>query len=266
MLTPMSYYVITPSYLIQFAGDLSTAQIQKKEELVTYFTGHFHNLLQSCDPLTQCDSDLISILHEHIDTTSPDELQILMSQPCPGRYITKDVISKYLKNQDIPYEPLYDLVAQHFSRLSHIPKYCTIFTEKGLTDLLENRVLEDLPPQYVPPLEASDVIHMLRQLLDDMKNGNLSGCIAKPMQLQVPDYLSIYVNSTTGIHIYSTNSFIFGAYCCNIHITEESLCHIFHDFVQSLPGSPMVYSADDSIHLLEQRLEEAERKAIMDGI
>ncbi len=259
-LTPMSYYIITPDYLIQFSGDLSTAQIQNKTELVEYFTGHFHNLLQCCDLLTRCDTDLVSILHEYIDTTSPDELQILMTQPCPGRYITQDVIAKYLKSQDFPYEPLFHLVDQHFSSLRQIPKYYTVFTEKGLTDLLENRSLADLPPEYVPPLEKADVINMLRQLMEDIRNGHLTGLITRPMQLQLPDYLSIYVNSTTGIHIYSTNSFIFGAYCCNIHITEESLCNIFYDFVQSLPGSPMVYSTEDCLRLLEQRIEEHDKK------
>ena len=259
-LTPMSYYIITPDYLIQFAGDLSTAQIQKRNELVEYFTSHFHNLLQCCDPLTRCDTDLISILNEYIDTTTPDELQILMAQPCPGRYITRDVIAKYLKSQTFPYEPLFDLVEQHFSRLRQIPKYYTVFTEKGLTDLLEHRSLADLPPEYVPPLEKEDINNMLRQLMNDIRNGSLNGLITRPMQLQLPDYLSIYVNSKTGIHIYSTNSFIFGAYCCNIHITEESLCNIFYDFVQSLPGSPMVYSTEDCLHLLEQRIEESEKR------
>ena len=259
-LTPMSYYIITPNYLIQFAGDLSTAQIQKKTELVEYFTSHFHNLLQCCDPLTRCDTDLVSILHKYIDTTSPDELQILMAQPCPGRYITQDVIAKYLKNQNFPYEPLFDLVEQHFSRLRQIPKYYTVFTEKGLMDLLENRSLADLPPEYVPPLEKEDINNMLRQLMDDIRSGNLTGLITRPMQLQLPDYLSIYVNSKTGIHIYSTNSFIFGAYCCNIHITEESLCNTFYDFIQSLPGSPMVYSTEDCLRLLEQRIKENEKK------
>lgn len=259
-LTPMSYYIITPNYLLQFAGDLSTAQIQKKEPLVEYFTEHFHNLLECCDPLTQCDTDLVSVLHEYIDSTSPNELQILMAQPCPGRYITKDIIAKYLKHQDLPYEAVFHLVEQHFSRLRQIPKYCTIFSEKGLTDLLENRILEDLPPEYVPPLEQTDIIGMLRQLQDDIRTGRLTGLITRPMQLQLPDYLAIYVNPTTGLHIYPTNAFLFGAYCCNIHITEKTLCNIFYDFVQSLPGSPMVYSTDHCLQLLEQHINDLENK------
>ena len=102
------------------------------------------------------------------------------------------------------------------------------------------------------PLEKEDINNMLRQLMDDIRSGNLTGLITRPMQLQLPDYLSISVSAQNKINIYPTNAFLFGTYCCNIHISDESLCRIFQDFVQSLPGSPMVYSKEDCLKLLDQ--------------
>lgn len=260
-LSPMSYYIVTPHYLIQIAEDLSTAQIREGEELVNCYSVFFQNLLLSCEPLTQCSSDIMGVLHEYITSTSPDTLQVMMTQPCPGRYITKDVILKYLKSDDMPYEQMFSLVEHHFSVLGNISKnYVTIFTEKGLMDLMKTRVLADLPPQYVPPLDAADIRQMMRMLHDEIDRGTIQGLIVRPGTLQLPDYLAIYVNPKTGLHIYTTNAFVFGAYCCNIHITEESICRLFQDFVQSLPGSPMVYSKEDTLHLIEQHISEMDTK------
>lgn len=97
---------------------------------------------------------------------------------------------------------------------------------------------------------------MLQALHDEIEHGTIQGLIVRPMNLQLPDYLSLYADSKSGIHIYTTNRFLFGAYCCNIHIYEESLCRVFLDFIQSLPGSPMVYSKEETLHLLEQYIAE----------
>ena len=176
-----------------------------------------------------------------------------MSQPCPGRYITKDVIQKYLNSDDMPYEQMYQLVENHFSVLRQIKKnYVTIFTEKGLEDLIRNCVLQDLPPQYVPPLDAADIKSMLQSLYEEIDKGTVEGLIVRPTYLKIPDYLSFYMAPETGIHIYTTNAFIYGAYCCDIHIAETSICKMFSDFVQGLPGSPMVYSKEETLGLLRQ--------------
>ena len=117
---------------------------------------------------------------------------------------------------------MYSLVEQHFSVLRQISQnYLTIFTEKGLADLVTSCVLQDLPPQYVPPLDPEDI------------------------------RLSLYVTPAE-LHIYTTNAFVFGAYCCNIHIQEPSLCRIFTEFIRTLPGSHLVYSQEETMNLLEQ--------------
>ena len=92
---------------------------------------------------------------------------------------------------------------------------------------------------------------ILRIVRNDMVTSD-GTYITRPTQLKLPDYLSISVSAKNKINIYPTNAFLFGAYCCNIHISDESLCRIFQDFVQSLPGSPMVYSKEDCLKLLDQ--------------
>lgn len=254
-LHPLGHYLITPHYLIQFDEYLSVAQIQQNRELVEYFRNSFLNLLQHCEPLTHCSTNIMEVLQEYIHHSSPDSLQVLMSQPCPGRYITREIIAKYLRSNDMPYQQMFELVDHRFAMLRQVEKhYCTVFTQEGLLDLLKTGVLEDLPPEYVPPLKQEDIQGMLRQLREEIAQGRVLGLITRPLYLQLPRYLSIYADERTGLHFYTTNDFVYGAYCCNIHITEESICRAFLDFFQSLPGSPMVYSREDTLAILDRQL------------
>ena len=250
--SPLIYYIITPSCLLQISEDLSTARISDNTELISYYRNFFQTKLQNCDLLIQCSSNIMEVLQEYIDGTSPDALQVFMSQPCPGRYITPEIIQKYLNSDDMPYHPMYDLVEKHFSVLRQDQiTYLTVFTEKGLSDLTQTHVLQDMPPQYVPPLEPDDIRQMLTALYKEISDGTISGLILRPTHLQLPDYLTLYVTSA-GLHIYTTNAFVFGAYCCNIHIQEPSLCRIFTEFIKNLPGSPLVYTKEETLNLLKQ--------------
>ena len=125
---------------------------------------------------------------------------------------------------------------------------------QGIHDLI---VHDYGPGRVMISLHAEVPAHGdIMALHDEIEHGTIQGLIVRPMNLQLPDYLSLYADSKSGIHIYTTNRFLFGAYCCNIHIYEESLCRVFLDFIQSLPGSPMVYSKEETLHLLEQYIAE----------
>lgn len=57
---------------------------------------------------------------------------------------------------------------------------------------IQNGILQDLPPQYVPPLEPSDVKMMLTELYKETEDGTITSLIVRPTVLQIPEYLSIY--------------------------------------------------------------------------
>lgn len=90
--SPLIYYIITPSCLLQISEDLSTARISDNTELISYYRNFFQTKLQNCDLLIQCSSNIMEVLQEYIAGTSPDTMQVFMSQPCPGRYITPAII------------------------------------------------------------------------------------------------------------------------------------------------------------------------------
>lgn len=56
-----------------------------------------------------------------------------MTQPCTGRYYTKELIEKYVK-QEMPYrKELIEMSIERFSVLANLQSnYYTVFTEAGI--------------------------------------------------------------------------------------------------------------------------------------
>ena len=85
-----------------------------------------------------------------------------------------------MKAPNLPYDTMFHLVEKHFSVLRNIQKnYVTIFSEKGLSAFIQNGILQDLPPRYVPPLEPSDVKMMLTELYKETENGTITSLIVR---------------------------------------------------------------------------------------
>ncbi|MCD8050357.1 MAG: hypothetical protein LUE89_01590 [Clostridiales bacterium] len=250
---PLNYYLITPRYMIHLSRDLSTAEVHTLKPLIRLFSDHFQRLLERCDLLTTCTSSILDVLRRYTELTSPDNSFFLLSQPCFGRYITSAFIQKYLRTDGtIPLETLSSVGEERFSLLRKVEKdYYTIFSEEGLQLFIDTGVLIEMPPEYVPPIEPADRLLFLTQLRREMEEGTVVGLIVRPSYLRLPDYLEVYVDAEGRIHFDTTNRFLYGAYCCDLRLSEEYLCRAFRQFFQSLPNSKMVYPKKDALRILD---------------
>ncbi|MCD7866496.1 MAG: hypothetical protein LUG54_10945 [Clostridiales bacterium] len=261
-LNPLNYYIVTPGFLIQLSWDFSTALIRTSSKLITYFDNYIQYLLEQCDPLANCSSDIMEILNRYILETDPESLLFMTSQPCLGRYFTASVISKYMRPVErIPYQAMFDAVEKRYSSLGKIQKrYYTIFSEKGLQHFIDTGVLTELPAQYALPIVPEDRVRFLTNLRDEIASGNVVGLIARPSRLHLPDDIFLYSDAKGCIHFDTTESFIYGAYSCDIHISEKNICEAFREFFLSLPDSYLVYTKEDTLRILENGIQKLTNK------
>lgn len=128
--SPLIYYIITPSCLLQISEDLSTARISDNTELISYYRNFFK---RNCKTAISSSSAVL-ILWKSFRNTLPALHRI----PCRF-YVTalsRTLYNtcnhqKYLNSNDMPYHPMYELVEQHFSVLRQDQiTYLTVFTEK----------------------------------------------------------------------------------------------------------------------------------------
>lgn len=265
-LNPLNYYIVTPHYLILMSQDQSTALIQQSKRLVSYFSNHFTRLMDHCDPIVSFAMTLPEILN--VSTTMLDQNGSLcvMSQPCFGRYLTPEKIAKYLHGTEALPEEMYSAVVSHFTQVQTIEKnFSSIFSEKGLRRFIETGQITEMPPAFVTPIDPPDRILFLTQLREDIAADRVIGRIARQSVLSIPDYLTLYIDTSGSIWMDTTADFIHGAYYCNIHITERSISRAFLDFFRSLPGSQLVYSKEETLRILDEGVQGLQRHRNPDG-
>ncbi len=256
-LNPLNYYIVTPNFLVQLSQDFSTALIQTSKKLITYFTNRIQYLLEQCDLLTHCSSDILEILKLYNSNNDPEKLLFITSEPCLGRYFTAPMISKYMRpDPAIPYQIMFEAVENRYSSLGKIDKnYYTIFTEEGLQNFIKTGILAELPARYARPRNQTARLLIIKKLRDEIISGKVIGLITRPSRLRLPDTMLMYSDAKRRIHFDTTEKFIYGAYSCDIHISEEHICEAFHDFFLSLVNSQMVYTKEDTLHILESGIQ-----------
>ncbi|MCC8127450.1 MAG: hypothetical protein LIO92_08630 [Clostridiales bacterium] len=254
-INPLNYYIITPHYLILIAQDQSSAYVHRSNQMIRLYSDYFQELKINCEPLTSFPADVPAVLEKYASFTRPKGSFTLMSQPCFGRYYTPELIAKYLRCSDDCRPSLYEATIRRFSLVQNIDKdFYTVFSEKGLQYFAETGILLEMPPEYTPAIDLDDRRLLLSQLREDIASGNIIGLIARPSYLHLPDYLFLYADPDGDTIFDTTTNYIYGAYYCDIHISEKSVCRAFQDFFRSLPGSQLVYPQEDTLRILDETI------------
>lgn len=233
------------------------AHVVADEALARVYCDRVEATAALCPPLNSYTSEPAAVLDSYMDGTGTDGYFTIMSQPCPGRYYTRELVERYLV-PDAPHRAeLVELCDRRFGRLRELSgPYCTIFTEEGLRALAHTGVLADLPAEMVPPIDVDTRLAFLSALRADIAADVVTGCMADPGELSIPPYLTFTADATYGLHVYATQGFEGGAYVCNVHIAEPGIGRAFRDFIQLLPMSRCVYAKERTLAMFDELIAE----------
>ena len=256
-LDPMPYFFVTPHCLVRLDSQLSAARFESSPQMIRLYENHFSQLLGECQPLNSYSNDLEHILDSYMKGTDAGSYYTMMTQPCLGRYYTRERIQRHFRPNVPNREALVEMSDQRFARLRELEgDYYTIFTEDGLRELARTGVAADLPPELILPIDRPTRIELLTSFRDDIQAGRIHGCIADMEKLPIPPYLTLTCDPKFGVHLYATQGFIGGAYACNLHIEESGIGRAFSSFIRALPESKYVYPTQRTLEILDQLLLE----------
>lgn len=252
-LNPFPHFIITPHFLISMNSDYSIAYINTDSSIIRFYQKQFEQTKSECQPLISYSDNPLDILSTYMDNTDKTGYFTMMSQPCMGRYYTRSMIEKYIR-QDLPYRSsLIEMGVQRFSVLAEQnTNYYTIFTEDGISQFVKDGIIADLPSAQVLPLEPADRLLMLKQLRKDISDNLVYGYLADMVQLEIPPYLTFTCDPRFGLHVYAINGFVGGSYTCNLHISAANIGNVFCDFIRFLPNSKYVYSKEQTLEILDK--------------
>lgn len=249
----LPYYVITPNYLITLSEDMSAAYIHCDPALISYYRRQFEKTVEECQSLVSYSADPFEVLSSYMGSTDQDSYYTVMTQPCIGRYYTREFIERYVKKELPYYRELVEMSVQRFSILRQLQSnYYTVFTESGLERFARDGIIADLPSALVLPIEPADRHGLLTALRQDIADGTVCGLIADPDLLAIPQYLTFTCDPCHGVHMYALDEFIGGGYTCNLHITAANLGTAFCDFIRFLLNSKYVYTREQTLAVLDR--------------
>lgn len=251
-LQPFPYYIVTPDCLLLLTRDYSAVYISLEPSLIQFYQKQFDQVKSECQPLISYSNEPLAVLSTYMDNTDESGYFTMMTQPCTGRYYTREIIEKYMR-RDLPYRrELIEMGVERFSSLAELQSnYYTVFTESGIEQFVKDGYIADLPKAQVLPLNRGDRILMLEQLRNDIEKDIVCGCIADSDQLLIPQYLTFTCDPKHGLHIYAVDGFVNGGYTCNLHIGAANIGQIFCSFIRFLPNSKYIYSKEQTLTILD---------------
>ena len=260
-LYPFPYFIIAPNHLISINQDYSVAYIHTDDSLIQFYRKQFNQIKSDCQPLISYSDNWADILSSYMDNTDTTGYFTMMSQPCMGRFYTREIIEKYIR-PELPYRrQLIEMGVKRFSVLANQnTNYYTVFSKSGIEQFIHDGVIADLPSEQVLPLAPSDRLLLLTQLREDISSDRVNGYMVDSDQFLIPQYLTFTCDPHFGLHVYAINDFVGGSYSCNLHITTANIGKIFCDFIKFLPNSKYVYSKEETLDILEQYIDILKQK------
>ncbi len=246
----MPYFLFTGRRLITISDDFKTAILYNNNDIFSVFSVKFQNLLIRSTPLIIQLSDCfeLSMNYRNAYTNFGEVTNVMEPNPCLGRYYTREIIEKYLR-QDLPYRNdikliLYDF---YFNMDKYAPFIRSYFSVDGLNAFVNTGKLAELPVQYADSFSVKDRKNILSALINDIQN--------KPIIFRALNPSKIRISALTSIQTYKKNNILFCAADLNnivsCNISEQSVCEAFNDFFDVLPDSDLVYSKEETIRVLE---------------
>ena len=265
-ISPLSWFIVTPHFLITLDDKLSAAQIQTAPELLRLYRKRFDKVAEECQPLCSYTGDTLQVLDAYMENTAQGAYYTVMIQPCLGRYYTRERIERQLRPELPERESILELSDRRFGMLQELKgDYYTIFSEKGLRQFAENGVVVDLPEELILPLQPSLRLELLREFREDICRGQVHGCIVDPEEIPIPPYLTFTCDPKFGVHFYAVRGFTGGLYSCNLHIRDSGIGQSFCRFVKSLPDSRYVYEKERTLQILDELICALETKKENEG-
>jgi hypothetical protein len=255
--TLMPYIILTSESIVNISYDISYATVSHFKPYLALYNQIFEDLKQKSVPMAV-------ILHSPFEQIS-HYLKFISSYgntdyhfsyaPCLVYFATDEMCHKYVTHLLPEREVFISLVIQHLNDFRKALPLHTVetiyFSEEGLDRFLDTGLLSEIPAQFYSPLNISDRYRLLKYFYDAAIAGICQPLIINSKKLTIPvDLITCTCNDNAVSFVYNSQDHDSTA----LVITEKSIAFWLNDFLGYLKNSSMIFSKEETIALLEDRL------------
>jgi len=252
----MPYYFITSKALVTFSSDFTTAIIYTNKDMIATYSKHFQKCLSQTTQFIKYHATLMDILtaYDKSHENSEQITSVIEPQPCFAKYYTHKMIEEHLR-QEIPCRELIkEYLYSFYDTTDYYKGVVSYSCAEGIDFFVQTGILADLPPQYATPFTIEERKLFLTSLRNDIANDLCFSRITNPVKFKIPSFAMVEQHANNGL--------IFIAHYNNdsvsSFINEQSISDAFFDFFESLQETDLVYSKDETIHILDKYIKQLE--------
>lgn len=244
------YIIINRSAVILLSPDLQNAALFKLQEYTDFYTMAFENMLKKSRKLIELYDNNLPVVNDILKPgySTPNSFY-LEFQPFFLLFTEREMVEYYIKSDLKDRELIVKLALARYDQFHSAALPCILFTQAGIDFFIKYGFLSGFPSQYTLPVLPADRLIFLKKLYNYAKSNPEAVQIINPDHFYLPDFINISVHPDSGINffIYQESS---PPRC--IHIQEGTLTQAFTDFISEITGSPIIFSAEKTLELLDQ--------------
>jgi len=253
----MPYFLLTSSGRLLLIGkDLNRAALISDPDIVNMYRESFSEMLVQSTPLIKRFDSAPELLAHLVSTDYDCENEPyhwIEPEPCIGPFFSDEEIDGLIM-PEIPFRNrIVELLFQHYDFLRS-NQICNInvCTAAGLKSYIDSGHLYYSPKEYMIPAPRDMMRSALSRLSDKVADNKVKLLFTNPSKFTVPGKLLFSINKRTGINfiLCSGESSALRAIC----LSEDSINEAFADFIESIESSELVFSASDSLALLNNAI------------
>lgn len=248
----LSSLIITSEYAITFSPQLQYGILFTSKSTLQKFCSIFDELKAETTPIV-CKIDSIFTQFEYFNNLNLGEKAgySFQQEPCVMPMVPLSFPEKYLVSTLPDRKNFVISVKEYIQQKSEILKTLSthfIFTEEGIRNFLQTGRLSELPDSIYIPIEYSDRVLIMRNLIHACQNNNY--VMLRPDAPIANSNLCIYVTVHNGYLLFSSNT----KDLVYLNLEEPSLLHAFYDYLSSLDES-LFYPTEETVKILKNLLK-----------
>ena len=251
---PFPHHIITSAGVLLISGSCQNAIFLSDPAMREKYLAEFNRIRRQFVPIMNGGSaSLETYFHAFYSMVSghPRHVPptIIAPKPCVLPCLGREIAMTYLPPALQGRKDLEHIIDVYFSA-SGVGGYTTFFTMEGLMDLLDTGVIMELVGDYVPCLSREHVILAVERTLEWARAGKLTMHLFREDVFHGPSSfsLSLYETRLLTFCDIPTRQSVFA------DITEMTLARTVKTYVTQAEILGDVYSAEESIALVEQTL------------
>ncbi len=249
----MPYLIITSTYAINISTNMEYAMISREPESHRLFLRLFDERKKICRKML-CKIPTGTHIFEYYMKKRPDTENVytIGSQPCFGVFPVDAMVEKYFSGQDGKLmEMILAVLKQNREIYGATQTITSYFTKSGITRLMEQGIIQELPREIYIPLKPEDRKLLLHMLITAIKSDSYKAYLINDEKFAYPEELLMTTYNFAMVDIiYMSNNIE-----TRFILEEQSLARSIYGFLEKLKDGIIVYDSENTLAYLESVYE-----------